>query len=87
MVNISEKGAFIEIDEADAFEKGEVVTLTIRGSNQLETFSVTSVIMRVVHAADVDGYGCFFLRLNPQIKRKIARYVLDTLNREEEAVA
>lgn len=84
-VDISEKGAFIEITDLTAFETGEEVTLTIYNNEHLETFSINSVIINSIRKNGSNGYGVYFLRLNPQRRRKIAEYVVNKLRESSAA--
>lgn len=78
-IDISEKGVFIKIDNPEFFQKGEQVTVTIRNAPGIGTFSVPSVLLRVLQKTGFQGHGLYFLRLSPQIKQKIAQYVVQRL--------
>lgn len=78
-VDISEKGVFVQTRAVEAFEKGEEVMVTLRSTSLLGTVSIPSVVLRVLQKGDREGFGIYFLRLNPVIKREIARYVLEIL--------
>ncbi len=78
-VDISERGIFMHLDRKDIFDKGEEVTITVRDPGNLGTFSSSCVVMRLKDKDSIPGLGVVFLRINPQVKRKIARYVLDIL--------
>lgn len=81
-VDISERGIYLHMDRKDFFGKGEEVTITVRDRGKMETFSSSCVVMRVKDKGGTPGLGVLFLRINPQVKRKIARYVLDKLKSE-----
>ena len=82
-IDISEKGVFLKLEEPDLFEKGEEVMVTIRNAPVIGTISAHSVIIRVKKT----GSGLYFLRMNPQVRRRIAQYVLKMLEgfKEQEA--
>jgi len=74
-LDISEKGIFVKSDAMDHFQKGDEVVVTIRHRGELGTFSATSVVLRVVTERDPKGYGFYFMRINPKVRRKIAHFV------------
>lgn len=83
VVDISEKGASLTINGEKAFDKGDEVTITFRnGKDNLGTFSVPAVVIRVESQIGSTKYGLFFLRLNPRIRRKIAHHVMKVLSGE-----
>jgi len=89
-IDISEKGLFLKPDDMTIFEKGEEITVTVRNAPVIGTFSTPSVVISI--SKKEKGYGIYFIRINPQIKRKIAKYVLTVLqksfkNMPEENVA
>ncbi|MBL7663494.1 MAG: PilZ domain-containing protein [Bacteriovoracaceae bacterium] len=82
-VDISEKGVSIKTEDNTMFKSGEVVTITLIDSPFLGTFSVNATVMRVLDKP-FRGYGLYFLMISPQLKRKIAKYVIETLGLESE---
>lgn len=85
-VDVSEKGVFVKMPQTDLFEKGEEVVVTLRQAPYIGTVSVAGVVMRLASEGDQSGYGIFFLRLNPLIRRRIAKYVLRELEKKEKKV-
>lgn len=79
-IDISEKGMFLSVKNPEIFSKGEEVTVTIIENSFFKTLSIPSVIMKVLNKDKMKGHGLYFLRLNPQTRRKIAEYVVQTLN-------
>ena len=86
-VDVSEKGLQIHIDNLDHYHRGEEVIVTIRNAPGIGTFSAPAVIMRVLDGTQNDhngkkgkmGYGLFFLRLNPLVRRRVSAYVIKQL--------
>ncbi len=84
-VDINEKGLFLNLPSTKAFDhfkKGEEVVVTLRNAPEIGTISIPSVILREARSDSSQGYGIYFLRINPQVRRKIARYVLGVLEQE-----
>jgi hypothetical protein len=81
-LDVSEKGLFLRLDESLPYRKGDEVVLTVRNDPDLGTFSVRAVIIRAVLEGEIKGYGLYFLHLNPNIRQKIAKYVLMSLTSE-----
>lgn len=77
-VDISEKGLSIQAEESTLFKLGEDVVITLLDTPYAGTFSMNATIMRCLDKP-FRGYGLYFLTINPSIKRKIAKYVIDTL--------
>jgi hypothetical protein len=85
-VDISEKGLFVTKDNADTnFRLGQTLHMTICDSAFGSSFSVYGVLVRAEPGQT--GYGFYFLRVDPRVKRKIARYVIDRLQNENQAEA
>ncbi len=82
-IDISEKGIMLEVDDNNVFQEGGEVVVTVIQDDYLGTFSVESVVVKNFKHGDVDAHGIFFLRIPPQVRRKIAEYVIKKLNREE----
>ncbi len=78
-VDISEKGLFLHLAPGSGLEAGEHVTVTIVEHPVLGTCSLQSVIIHVIQKGSFQGLGIYFLRVNPNIKQKIAYYVVETL--------
>jgi hypothetical protein len=88
--DISEKGLYLIGENKSAekiFTKGEEVILTVIDSDLDETFSTHGVIINIIEKGNSIGYGFFFLRLNPHVKRSIAEYVIKTLKPSDERAA
>ncbi len=83
-VDISEKGVSIKTDDNTLFESGAEITITLINTPFAGTFSVKATVMRVLDKP-FRGYGLYFLMIGPQLKRKIAKYVIETLSLKEEA--
>lgn len=81
-VDINEKGVFVHVSDLQNFEKGDEVIVTLRDAPVLGTLSIPSVILRV-HNDPSPGYGVYFLRINPNLRRLIAEYVLKELGLKE----
>ncbi len=77
--DISEKGVFVLLDEKDPFEKGEELVVTLRGVPGIGTFSVSTVVIRVLNHDGKKGVGLFFLRMSPKLRRQIAEFVMHEL--------
>lgn len=77
-VDVSEKGLSIQVDENSLFKTGEELVVTLLDTPFAGTFSMNGTIMRSLDKP-YQGYGIYFLTINPSIKRKIAQYVIDTL--------
>lgn len=77
--DISEKGVFIQISDLEAFEKGEEIVVTVRSNSEIGSFSAPGVVLRVSTKAGSEGYGIYFLRVNPGVRRQIAKYILNKL--------
>lgn len=77
-VDVSEKGLSIQVDENSLFKIGEELVVTLLDTPFAGTFSMNGTIMRSMDKP-YQGYGIYFLTINPSIKRKIAQYVIDTL--------
>lgn len=75
-VDISEKGVYLKLDGEKVFSQGEEVMVTVRNVPQIGTFSAVSVILRVSDKENQTGYGIYFLRVNPHVRRGIARLVV-----------
>ncbi len=78
-VDISEKGILIEVNDLSAFKEGEEIMLTIVEHNLLGTFCVSAIVIHKTSNNGKNLYGLFFLRVAPQVKRKIAEYVISKL--------
>ncbi len=82
-IDISEKGCFVEHDKPEHFEKGEEIIITFVNCSPLGgTISICGTIMNIIHSGELKGHGIYFLRLNPNIKRKIAAYVIHNLEKK-----
>jgi hypothetical protein len=79
IIDISEKGVYTILEELDIFKLGEEVSLTIVDHDSLGTFSVKSVIINSRIQNKKQGYGVYFLHVNPSLKRKIVEYVVNRL--------
>jgi hypothetical protein len=77
-VDVSEKGLSIQVAENTLFNLGEEVVITLLDTPFAGTFSMNGTVMRSLDKP-YQGYGIYFLTINPSIKRKIAQYVIDTL--------
>ncbi len=86
-VDISEKGMYITIEDPSIFKRGEEVVVTLVEDEYFGTFSIPSVVMNLIDRDSSKGCGLYFLRLNPQIKRKIAEYVVKELHATRECQA
>jgi hypothetical protein len=86
--DISEKGVFIKSD-TDLFEQGSNIVFTLLRHDILGTFSIHSVLINKRDIKGQFGYGLYFLHIGPQLRKKIAEYVVATLNQyvEEAKVA
>jgi hypothetical protein len=82
-VDISEKGVSIKCENNTMFESGAEVTITLVDTPFAGTFSVNATVMRVLDKP-FRGYGLYFLMISPQLKRKIAQYVIETLGLKED---
>jgi hypothetical protein len=82
-IDISENGTSITMNDLQTFEKGEEVIVTLRNIPGIGTIAVSAAIVRIVINESLRGYGVSFLRLNPQIRRRICRYILDAALRAE----
>lgn len=78
-VDISEKGLQLQLADLTAYHRGEEVVITIRNAPGIGTFSAPGVVMRVLTEGKQQGYGVFFLRLNPLARRRISAYVIKQL--------
>ena len=79
-VDISEKGLLFELEKGDVFfDKGDEVNLTLFKHPFLGSFSIPSVVITILNKNNKKQYGVFFLRLNPQKRKKIASLVIDEL--------
>jgi hypothetical protein len=83
-VDISEKGLSILIDEDHVFNKGDEISVTLINSPVGETFSAKATVIRLLEKP-FKGYGLYFLMVKPQLKRKIAQYVIEQLGAVEVA--
>ncbi|MBN1114418.1 MAG: PilZ domain-containing protein [Oligoflexia bacterium] len=81
-MDISERGVFLRSNNVYLFDKGEEVIVTIRNAPNIGTFSSPSTVIRIEKDPPNVGYGICFLRLCPQVKRKIASYVFEYLEPE-----
>ena len=77
VVDISEKGVSIKAEENLVFKAGEEITITLLDTSFAGTFSLKTTVMRSLDRPR--GYGLYFLTINPQIKRKVAQYVIASL--------
>jgi hypothetical protein len=88
--DISEKGLFIKTMDKGIFKSGEVITITLRNNEEIGTVTVKGAIIRISTALSEPGFGVFFIGLHPQIRLKIAKYVIKTIksykHRESDAV-
>lgn len=75
--DISEKGLSVKLEKS-GMKCGDTVTVTLVDSHWAGTFSVNATIMRVLEEP-FQGLGLYFLTLNPNVRRKIAQYVIDSL--------
>lgn len=82
-VDISEKGVLIEVDNLSVFKVGEEIVLTIIEHTELETFSVSGVVIHEISKDGKNHVGLFFLKIAPQLKRKIAEFVISKLAHED----
>lgn len=78
--NISETGVLFVLDQPDLFKEGDELILTVRGPRPIGTFSARAIVMRIFHENRTEVIGVYFLRLNPAVRRKIAKYILDELS-------
>ena len=78
-VDISEKGVLVEVSDLSVFKEGDEVVLTLLEHNVLGTFCVNAVVIHKTNNNGKNLYGLFFLKIAPQIKRKIAEYVISKL--------
>lgn len=86
-VDISETGLFVKLDDLHAFQKGEEVTLVVK-SSELGMFTTAGVVTRLLVEGEFLAFcGFYFLRLNPNTRRKLARYVISQLETAEESQA
>ncbi len=83
-LDISEQGVFVAIPDLTTFSKGQELTITLIDAAEIGTFSVKGVILRITDREDRKGYGLIFLRLNPNIRARIAKYVLAKLQAQAE---
>lgn len=77
-IDISEKGLSIEADNSLLFKVGEEIVVTILDTPYAGTFSMNATVMRSLDKP-FRGYGLYFLTVNPNLKRKIAQYVIESL--------
>ncbi len=79
--DISERGSFVIINDADQFDLGMEVTATFRNlPGSIGTVSSSAVIIRKVpQESGGVGLGLFFYRLSPKLRRQLAGYVINTL--------
>lgn len=81
-VDISEKGVLVEVDDLSIFKEGDEVVLTLVEHEGLGTFSVTAVIIHKITKSGKNMFGLFFLKIAPQLKRRVAEYVISQLEHE-----
>src|SRR3989339_145923 len=82
-VDISEKGTFLHVPLDSGFEAGEHVTITVVEHPLLGTCSLPSVIIYAAQKESFRGLGIYFLRVNPNVKQRIAHYVVEKLKEAE----
>ncbi|MGE0615221.1 MAG: PilZ domain-containing protein [Bacteriovoracia bacterium] len=89
-VDISEKGVYVRADRRFKFNKGDEIKIVVRNAPIIGTFSAASVVMRINPALssgkgedEETGVGVYFLRVNPQVRRRIAIYILQKLLKRE----
>jgi hypothetical protein len=82
VVDLSEKGLYLNVVSLDKFKPGEEVTITVLATDHMQTFSVRSVIINSKILKNSQGYGIYFLHINPQIRKSLAEYVVKKLNGE-----
>lgn len=76
--DISEKGLSVRLQNC-GMKCGENVIVTLLDSGCAGTFSVSATIMRVLDGP-FQGLGLYFLTINPSVRRKIAEFVIDSLD-------
>jgi hypothetical protein len=77
-VDISEKGLSIQTEDSTLFNVGEEIIITVLDSPYAGTFSMNATVMRSLDKP-FRGYGLYFLTVNPNIKRKIAQFIIESL--------
>jgi len=80
-LDISEMGIQFTSNQELSFSIGEEVILILRDSPEIGTTSIPSVIIRHESKSNRHEYGIRFLRLNPQLRQKIAKYVATSLGK------
>ncbi len=80
-VDLSERGVQVNVESSEPFAVGEELTITLRSKDpNLGTFSVAAVVLRHIGEEGTKNMGLFFQRLSPQIRRKLAHFVIHYLN-------
>ncbi len=79
-VDISERGISVQ-SEKFIFQKGAEVSVTMRSEEKIGTFTCRAVIIHIFEREHTSGaqMGLYFLSLNPNVRRRIANYVIDQL--------
>jgi len=77
-IDLCEISVSLNCDSDPQFAKGSEVFVTVRGNSQLGTFSARAVVIR---AWSKGSLALYFLNLNPRQKRRIAKLVLQTLEK------
>ncbi|MFW5887741.1 MAG: PilZ domain-containing protein [Bacteriovoracia bacterium] len=80
-LDISEKGILLKVDDIHLFKNGEEIIITILEHPFLGTLSIPAAIVNRLKKHSFNAYGLYFLRVPPQIKRKLATYVIEELHK------
>lgn len=77
--DLSEMGVSITVSQGDFLKRGDEVVLTLRAPDPIGTFSCRAVVMRL--SQEGRTLGLYFLSLNPRMRRRIAQFVFEQLNK------
>lgn len=81
---IAENFAEGETLKSDTFKTGDEVYFTVHSSPQVKSFSVLSVIVgKEKGKSNREFYKFYFLRINPEVKRRIHHYLQLSANKKE----
>ena len=86
-LDISERGMSVKTEKL-VFQKGAELSVTLRSDQQIGTFTCHAVI---IHLADGESshanqMGLYFLTLNPNVRHRIANYVIQQLDLEKKVL-